>query len=176
MYILYNASKRTVADSLKMVIQGWNISDLYEEKLFRVILPKKKHIRILQTNWPYISISPLTYTGWPAKHGRIFLVLCKTLLVQCTPLYTCTMDKSHLPTSQKNTAIFNWSPCDPVPKKTIDMLNLNLIWEESWPVEDVAGGEETGNVGDQLRPAPTVYLGILSKRKKGWGKKLSALS
>ena len=33
-------------------------------------------------------------TGWPVKHGRVFMVPLKKS-VRCTLLYTCTLDKSH---------------------------------------------------------------------------------
>ena len=42
---------------------------------------------------PWISFY-LLYTGWPVKHGRVFLIPCKKLLVQCTLLNMCTLDKS----------------------------------------------------------------------------------
>ena len=51
------------------------------------------------------------YTGWPAKHCSIFLVPCKQWHVQCTLLFTCTLDNSLLPMYEKHTAMFNWSPC-----------------------------------------------------------------
>ena len=41
-------------------------------------------------------------TGWPVKHGRVFLVPCKKWLVQCTLLHTCTLDKSLLKGTRKH--------------------------------------------------------------------------
>ena len=53
-------------------------------------------------------------TGWPVKHGRVFLqYLWKKWLVQCVLLYTCTQDKPLFTRYQKHTAMFNWSPCIP---------------------------------------------------------------
>ena len=42
---------------------------------------------------------------------RVFLVPCKTWLVQLTILYRSTLDKSLFTRYNKHTAMFNWSPC-----------------------------------------------------------------
>ena len=60
--------------------------------------------------WFYLSIWSFPwYTVWPDKHGSIFLVPRIKWSVQCTSLYTCTLDNSLFPWLQKNTAMFNWS-------------------------------------------------------------------
>ena len=51
------------------------------------------------------------YTGWPVKHGRVFLVPWKKWLFQCTCEQWCKLDKSVYTRYQKNTAMFIWSPC-----------------------------------------------------------------
>ena len=62
-----------------------------------------------------ISLTPVRrHTGWPIKHGRVFLVpwtkgTC--LIVTCTRVQWRTMDKSPNTRYQKNTAMLNRSPC-----------------------------------------------------------------
>ena len=47
----------------------------------------------------------------------------------------------------------------------ISFLVCYLIWKESWPIEHITGGKQTGNVGYQLGPPPTVDRGVFSKKK-----------
>ena len=45
------------------------------------------------------------------KHGRVYLVPCEKLLVQCTLVQWRTLDKSLFTQYQENTYMFIWSPC-----------------------------------------------------------------
>ena len=69
--------------------------------IFTTVCPLEKHDYIgLMSSYVKLYFSCLNhgtskiynYTGWPVKHGRIYLVPCKKWLVQCTLLYTCTLD------------------------------------------------------------------------------------
>ena len=50
-------------------------------------------------------------TGWPVKHGRVFLVSWKNERVQCICVQCRTMNKSLYKRYQEKTAMFNLSPC-----------------------------------------------------------------
>ena len=53
------------------------------------------------------------YTGWPVKHGRVFLVPWKKrrFSVQIYSGVHWKVDKALFSKYQKHTAMFNWSPC-----------------------------------------------------------------
>ena len=53
-------------------------------------------------------VSVQVLTGWPDKHGRVDLVSCKKWLVQCTILYTLTLDKSSFTRYQKHRPTYNY--------------------------------------------------------------------
>ena len=56
-----------------------------------------------------IQLSPCS-TGWPDIHVRLFMVPCKKRLVQCTLLYTRTLDKALLTRSQKHAECITGHP------------------------------------------------------------------
>ena len=51
----------------------------------------------------HIQVDQLNFT--------VFLVPHKKCTVQCTVLFTCTIDRRIFARYQKNTTMFNWSPC-----------------------------------------------------------------
>ena len=73
------------------------------------ILGPSHHVRL--SGCAVSQVNTLLYTTWPDKHGRVVLVPCKKWLVQYMLLYTCSLDESLFSSYQKNTDMFNWSPC-----------------------------------------------------------------
>ena len=53
-------------------------------------------------------------TGWPDKHGRVVLVPCVKLLVQCTPLCTCTLDNTLFQVTRKARPCLTGHPVFPL--------------------------------------------------------------
>ena len=87
-----------------LILIHWIPSNLSVSCLLRNAIKCWNSSLFLEVCWqaPPLNI----HTGWPVKHGRV-----KMLLVQCMPLYTCTLEKSLFPGYKKNTTIFIWSPC-----------------------------------------------------------------
>ena len=74
---------------------------------------------------------PLSYrfTAWlplywvTSKTWPCFFWYLKKRLVQFTLPYTCRLNKSHFTRYQKNTAMFNWSPC-----WCVNWITVNSWW------------------------------------------------
>ena len=79
----------------------------------------------LLIRWTLFIVYTESYTTWPDTHGRVFLVL-----VQCTLLYTRTLDNSLFTKYQKNADIYIWSPC----RKRISRFGIrNQLFHGSEP-------------------------------------------
>ena len=64
-------------------------------------------------------------TGWPVIHGRVFIVPCKTWLVQCTLLYSSV---SIVIRYKNNTAMFIWLGCTTLAIKPLMKFSTHTIY------------------------------------------------
>ena len=69
----------------------------------------------------YLGMVPQLYTGWPVKHGCVFLVPCRKWLLQCTRVQKRTLAKSLFIRYHINTTMLIWSPC------TIDLWSKTCL-------------------------------------------------
>ena len=89
-------------------------------------------ISILQMMTTVLVIQVIGNSGMYEVQGDqlnmavFFWFLFKKWLVQCTLLYTCTLNKSLLIRYQKNKAMFNWSPCTWSPHRRYSFFKIPI--------------------------------------------------
>ena len=81
------------------------------------------------TRYYFVKRWSISRTGWPVIHGRVFLVLCKTCLVQCTLLFRIAYTIRHffLGTIYNNTAMFNVY----LAQEIIMAEGKNIMWKSN---------------------------------------------
>ena len=97
------------------------------------------------------------HTGWPAKHGRVFLVSCDASVCYWKVAYT---GRVMFIKYQKNMAMFNWSPC-----------NKNFLEFTFLSDKNSSASVKTSDLKSKIRfsvPILCEYLSLMKTGSSGW--------